>query len=399
MWGLNNSVVSITMVSRYAELGVDVHKKGIEVFKAISHSLFPYAFCNVGEDPDLPGYGLTLHTDGAGSKPVISYLLWRETGSVEGYKNLAQDVLAMNIDDVACVGAKPIRFVDYVALNKFKVPREQVLDALSLGFSECLTHLKNHGLNVRFAGGETADLPDQLRTLDISGTVLGRVKLSEAVTGANVKPSNVIVGLGSGGKTRYEKAENSGIMCNGITLARKCLLKRDYAVKYPEVCDPEAKGYYGRFDVDTYVDEEDLGMTVGEALTSPTRIFTPVLIRVLEKYGSCITGLVHNTGGGMTKCLKLGRNVHYVKDAVISIEPIFRLIQKESHEDWRSMFEDFNMGIGFEIMLDVECVDEVLSLVEGFGLKAQVLGRCEAADGRNRLTIRSPFGVFNYEGS
>ncbi|MEM1563019.1 MAG: AIR synthase related protein, partial [Candidatus Bathyarchaeia archaeon] len=318
------------MRSKYAESGVDVKKRGIECFRSILNNLFPEAFCVISEDPNLPGYGLVTHTDGAGSKPVQAYLHWKETGDIRWFKGLAQDVLAMNIDDIICVGAKPINFVDYVAINPLRVDKIGLLKILSSGFEECINILGAQGVKLLFSGGETADLPDQIRTLDIAATMNGRVSLSRVLTGEKIEPGDVIIGLRSGGKTNYERNENSGIMCNGLTLARLCLMRKDYQEKYPEILEsPDGKrSYYGRFKFDDYLDE--LGMTVGEALLSPTRLYAPVILKVMERFGEYISGLVHNTGGGLTKCLRIGRNIHYIKDNLFNPDPIFILIQRES---------------------------------------------------------------------
>jgi len=380
--------------SRYAETGVDVKKRGIEVFGEIISNIFPEAFCVVTQDPDMPGYGIVTHADSAGSKPVQAYLNWRETGDLSWFKGLAQDVLAMNLDDIVCVGAMPINFVDYIALNPLRLPKVELLKVLNEGFRECLELLESLGVKVYFSGGETADLPDQLRTLDISGVANGRVDLSEAITGSEIQPGDVIIGLRSGGKTKYEKRENSGIMCNGLTLARHCLLKRDYQEKYPEIMDPEGKEYYGRFRVEDYVDE--LGMTVGEALTSPMRFFIPVIKKILEKCRDEISGMVHNMGGGLTKGLRVGFNIKYVKDDLIEPDPIFMLIQRESGESWRAMFENYNMGVGFEIITRPEAEDEIISISESFGLQAKRIGRCERSHGKNIIVIKSRWGKFLY---
>jgi phosphoribosylformylglycinamidine cyclo-ligase len=385
------------MTSKYAEAGVDVKKKGIEVFQETVSNLFPQAFCTVTEDPDLKGYGLITHADSAGSKPVQAYLNWRETGNPNWFKGLAQDVLAMNLNDIACVGAKPVNFVDYIALNPFKVPRVQLLKTLNEGFKESLELLDKLGTKVLFSGGETADLPDQLRTFDISGVINGRVELSRAVTGADVQPGDVIIGLRSGGKTKYENKENSGIMCNGLTLARQCLLSKKYQEEYPEIGDPNGSGYYGRFETDQQPDE--LSMTIGEALLSPMRFFAPVVLKILEKHGSDITGLVHNMGGGQTKGLRIGGNINFVKDDIIEPDPIFHLIQKESGEGWKNMFEIFNMGTGFEIMAKPHATDDILSISEGYGLEAKKIGRCEKSPARNKVTLKCRWGNFTYQRS
>lgn len=382
-------------MSKYAQLGVDVKKEGIEVFQLLIDNLYPGAFSVLSQDPEFPDYVECLHTDSAGSKPVQSYLHWRETADLSWYKGLAQDIMAINLNDIACVGVSrsPV-FVDYIAINPLKLPKQGVLRILQMGFKECLDLLEKFGMRVRFAGGETADLPDQLRTLDISGIIHAKARKDEVITGQEIGEGDAIIGLRSGGKTTYEQMENSGIMCNFVTLARHCLMKRDYEIKYPEIRDPNGKEYYGRFRFDDFSDE--LGMTVGEAILSPTRFFTPVISKVLEKLRPQMKGLVHNMGGGQTKCLKLGRNVHYVKDNLPNPDPIFHLIQRESGEEWRAMYQGGNMGIGMEVIVDPQVAEDILSISEGFGLGAQVIGKCERSRGGNKLTIHSPFGKFRY---
>jgi len=382
-------------MSKYSRLGVDVEKKGIEIFQSLIDNLYPEAFSVISQDLDFPEYVECMHTDGAGSKPIQDYLHWKETGEVKWFQGLAQDILAMNIDDVACVGVlgNPV-FVDYIAINPLKLPKKDILKTLNTGFKECFDLLKRYGTPIRFAGGETADLPDQLRTLDISGTIHTRSKKNEIITGKEIKEGDVIVGLRSGGKTKYEKDENSGIMCNFITLARHCLMERDYEKKYPEIRDPSGKGYYGRFKFDEYDDE--LNMTVGEAIISPTRLFTPIISKIKTKFQPYIKGIVHNTGGGQIKCLRLGRNVHYIKNTLPDPDPIFHLIQRESKETWKNMYSGGNMGVGIEVIVSSEVAEEILDLTEGYGLEAQIIGKCDKSKEGNKLTIDSQFGKFQY---
>ncbi|MBO3769232.1 MAG: AIR synthase-related protein [Thermoproteota archaeon] len=380
------------MPSKYEELGVDVSKKGVEFLKKITDDMFPEAFCSIVKDPLNPEWGIILHTDGAGTKPVVSYLYYRETGDVRFFETLVEDIVAMNVDDAACVGGLPIAFSDYVAINPFKLSKQDLLNSLAKGFSKTFSKLRDYGINILFSGGETADLSDIVRTFDISGTVLARVELSRVITGRNISPGDIIIGLRSGGKARYEERENSGIMCNGITLARHCLLSNEYLKKYPEISSEETKGYYGRFKIDSFIDE--LSMTVGEAILSPTRIYLPIIIEILREIR--VKAMVHNTGGGLTKCLKLGRNIKYVKDNLPEPDPIFKLIQNESGEDWRNMYQNFNMGVGLEIVVEKGDEERIINISEKFGVSAQIIGRCEKSSEGNSLTIISKYGKFNY---
>ncbi len=190
-------------MSRYEELGVDIKKKGIETFKSVIENLYPDAFCVIQRDPIDPGMGLVTHTDSAGSKPIMSYINYKETGDASWFTGLAQDALAMNINDLVCVGADPVTFVDYVAFNTLLIDRIELLKALSHGFGGCLEVLSKEKTPVMFAGGETADLPDLLRTLDVCVTMFGRMPLDRVISGDKIRPGDVIIGVRSGGKIRY----------------------------------------------------------------------------------------------------------------------------------------------------------------------------------------------------
>ena len=369
-------------------------KEGIGAFKGVVDNLYPGAFCVVTRDPTDPRMGLVSHADSAGSKPILSYVCYKESGDPSWFKGLAQDAVAMNLDDIVCVAAEPVAFIDYIAYNTLHIDRVEMLAAISEGFAECFGMLEEEGTQVLFGGGETADLPDQMRTLDVCGALFGHVELEKAVTGYEISPGDVIVGLRSGGRVRYEEGENSGIMCNGLTLARNVLMSRDYLEAYPEASHPGRGRFTGRFRYDDLPD--GLGMTVGEALTAPTRIFAPIAYAVLDRVGAAVHGMVHNTGGGQTKCLSLGRDIRYVKDALVEPDPVFGLIQGEAGVDWREMYEDFNMGVGFEFIVDSEAVEEVIGTAEGFGIGVQVVGRCGRGEGENSLIIESENGKFSY---
>jgi len=184
-------------------------------------------------------------------------------------------------------------------------------------------------------------------------------------------------------------------MSNGHTLARTCLLSSSYLEKYPEISHPSRGRYTGRFELDD--EPEGLGTPVGEALLSPTRLFSPIAAAVLREVGDDVHGMVHNTGGGQTKCLRVGGGVKYVKDNLPEPDPIFHLIQRESGVEWREMYQDFNMGVGFEFIVAPECIEAARSVAEGFGLGVHLVGRCEKTGGANKLEIRGPHGDFLYE--
>ena len=380
------------MASKYEALGVDVDKKGIEALRDMTDDLFPGSFCSVVADPADLKLGIILHEDGAGSKPIVSYIYYKETGERHWFEPLAQDVIAMNVDDAVCIGANPIAFSDYVALNGIRLKKEDLLGGLARGFKKAFELLNSTGSKVLFSGGETADLPDIIKTFDVSGTVMARVYLSKVITGRAIAPGDMIVGLRSGGKATYETKENSGIMCNGISLVRHCLLNRQYLKKYPEVGTPEIKGYYGRFMLSEFLPE--LSMTIGEAILSPTRIYLPIVQEIMRQVE--VKAMVHNTGGGLTKCMRLGKRIKYVKDTLPEPDPIFKLIENESKEDPWQMCRNFNMGIGFEVIVKKGDEEEVIRAAKRFGVEAQVIGHCERSAVGNTASVTQSSGTFLY---
>lgn len=385
--------------SVYGNLGVDVHKDGIEVFRGVVSNMFPGAFCAAYKDPDLPGHACIDHPDGAGSKPVQNYLNWRVTGDLDCFWGMVHDIAAMNVDDVMCMGAKPISLTDYIAINKRTVPKKEVLQIVADELAYISDMFRKHGMDMHIAGGETADVPDQLRTLDISGNVHARVELKKAITGRRIRSGNTIVGLRSGGQASYEERENSGLMCNGITLARHCTMLPLYETRYPEIKDPEGKGYTGRFEADEYLDE--LGMTVGRAIACPTRIFAPVMKKILDHCGKSVTGIVHNTGGGQTKYNVLDRGHRYVLDNLPEPDPIFSFVQRESNATWREMHENCNMGIGIGMIFKNKRVarEAIMISQDEFNIGAQEIGHVEKTQSkreRNQVFIKSRYGEFTY---
>ncbi len=379
--------------SKYKELGVDPDKKGIEAFKSVGQELYPHAFVKM-----YKGMGdavIAQHPDGVGSKNVQRYLHFKETGDASVFEGDAQDSLEMNLGDLLCAGIEPKIFTDYVAINRFKLPKEEYLKALNSGFDKYLKFLRSNGLYFIFGGGETADLPDQLRTYDLSVTVYGESPIGAVVTGDKIVPGDSIIGIRSGGKANFEAKRNSGIMSNGLTLGRHCLMSADYNEKYPETYE-EGKEYTGKFEVNDH--SEELGMTVGEALVSPTRSFSIMIDALLKEFKGNIHGLVFNTGGGQTKCKNVGRNMQYVIDRLPEPDPIFYMIQEASGESWENMHKNFNMGIGLSAIAPAEAEGEMIDFVNDMFMDngALSIGYTAESDGTNRVKVKSRFGEFNY---
>jgi phosphoribosylformylglycinamidine cyclo-ligase len=381
--------------SRYRELGVDPLKVGVDVFRGSVSPVYSHAFCDIFLDPDIPGYGFVHHTDGAGSKPVQNYLNWRETDNLEAFRGVAQDTLAMNLGDIFCVGIPTsCSFADYVTINGFPVPKKEFLAILSDDFKRLFEMLASEGIKIIFTGGETADLPDQLRTFDVGGSICARYRLDSLITGEDIAPGDAIVGISSGGIARYEREPPGPGMCNGYTLLRHCLMSPAMSDKYPEILQP-GKDYYGPFSPTDEVD--GIEGTIGEEITRPARIFAPVFRGVIGNFGNAVHGIVFNTGGGHTKCLRIGEGIRYVKDDLPEPDEIFKLAQRHGRVPWREMHVDFNMGVGAEVITDPGAAQELSSYIaEAFFIDADRIGECRRAVGKNKVRLETQYGNFNF---
>ncbi len=389
-------------MDRYQARGVSARKE--EVHAAIRGSdpgLFPGAFCKLV--PDVltgdPAWCLAMHADGAGTKAALAYLVWRETGDAQVFRGLAQDALVMNVDDLLCVGALgPFVLSNTIGRNARRVPGE-VLAELIAGYDEQAQRFTEWGLQVLPTGGETADLGDLVATLVVDATVTSRLRRADVIANDRARPGHLIYGLASFGQTAYEAAYNSGIGCNGLTSARHDLLHRDYAQRYPETCDaqsPAALRYAGPFHVQDALPGTLL--TVGQALLSPTRTYAPVLRALLAGHRDQVSALIHCTGGGQTKCLRVGQGLHYVKDALFPLPPLFQTIKDVSGTSWREMYQVFNMGHRFEVIGPPSLQAPLEAICRGFNLEMRVVGHCEAASDppRNEVTLHTPGGVEHY---
>ncbi len=379
------------MSEAYAGRGVSSSKAEVRRAAAALPSDGPdQTFCRLLPDylAGSPDHYMALHADTAGSKPVLAYLYWRETGDLSVWPGLVQDALVMNTDDLACVGLTT-GFLCSATLsrNRYLVPASVVETLIAAG-GQFIAWLKGLGIEAWHAGGETADVGDIVRTVDIGYTVAGRLLRHELV---RIEPQagDVIVGLASFGQTTYEDRPNSGIGCNGLTSARHDLLSRHYADYFPESFDPLLPAhlaYVGRWRLGDR--PEAGGPTVAELLLSPTRTYLPVLRPILAAHRDRIRGIVHCTGGGQTKCLRyLPAGLHAVKDALFEPPLVFRLIQQALPTPWREMYQTFNMGCRLEIYTDASTAEALIALCAGFKLEARVVGRFEACAGPPRLTI------------
>ncbi|CAM4290004.1 AIR synthase related protein [Gillisia limnaea] len=385
---------------RYAGRGVSAGKEDVHnAIKNVDKGLFPKAFCKIVPDY-LTGdedYCLIMHADGAGTKSSLAYMYWKETGDVSVWKGIAQDALIMNIDDLLCVGATDnILLSSTIGRNKNLITGEVISEIIN-GTEELLADLKQHGVEIHSTGGETADVGDLVRTIIVDSTVTARMKKSEVIDNANIKPGNVIVGLASFGQATYEKEYNGGMGSNGLTSARHDVFSKVLAEKYPESFDnsiPEDLIYSGSKKLTDKVENSPLD--AGKLVLSPTRTYAPIIKKILKRFSNKeINGMVHCSGGAQTKILHFIDDLHIIKDDLFEVPPLFKLIQEESKTDWKEMYQVFNMGHRMELYVDENIADEIINISRSFNVDAKIIGRVEASESK-KLTIRSEFGEFTY---
>lgn len=385
---------------RYAQRGVSSAKTEVhQAIKKVDKGLFPGAFCKIVPDY-LTGSGehcLVMHADGAGTKSSLAYMYWRETGDLSVWKGIAQDALIMNIDDLLCVGAVDnILLSSTIGRNKNLIPGE-VLSAIIQGTQELVDELSAQGVTIHATGGETADVGDLVRTIIVDSTVTARLKRSEVIDNANIKPGNVIVGLASFGQATYEHEYNGGMGSNGLTSARHDVFNKTLAHRYPESYDaavPEELVYSGSKNLTDVI--EGAPLDAGKLVLSPTRTYAPVVKAIFERLGrASINGMVHCSGGAQTKILHFLSGGHVVKDNLFPTPPLFELIQKESQTPWKEMYQVFNMGHRMEFYLDAQFAEQIIDIAAEFNIQARVVGRVLESEQKG-LTIVSEHGSFDY---
>ena len=383
---------------RYMARGVSAAKEDVHAaIKNIDKGIFPKAFCKI--IPDIlggdPEYCNIMHADGAGTKSSLAYAYWKETGDLSVWKGIAQDALIMNTDDLLCVGAVDnILVSSTIGRNKMLIPGE-VISAIINGTDELLAELRAMGVGIYATGGETADVGDLVRTIIVDSTVTCRMKRSDVIDNANIRPGDVIVGLASFGQATYEKEYNGGMGSNGLTSARHDVFSKYLAEKYPETYDhavPEELVYSGKYKLS---DMAAVGTNIGKLVLSPTRTYAPVVKRLLDELRPRIHGMVHCTGGAQTKVLHfVGDNCRVIKDNMFPVPPLFRIIAEESGADWSEMYKVFNCGHRLEVYVCPEDAEKVIAISKNFNIDAQVVGHIE--EGPKSLTIKSEYGTFNY---
>ena len=380
-------------MSLYSQRGVSAQKE--EVHKAtekLDKGLYPHAFCKIY--PDFLGNDANwvnlMHADGAGTKSILAYLYWKETGDISVWKGIAQDAVVMNIDDLLCVGIHDnLLFSSTIDRNKRLIPGE-ILETIINGTQEFFEELKKYGVNIHYLGGETADVGDVVRTIAVNGTMTARWPKDKIISNEKITSGDVIVGFESFGQAVYETEYNSGIGSNGLTSARHDALHKTYASGFPESFDTglnEKVVYIGPNKMtDTVSIPGFPDSNIGHLLLSATRTYAPLMKVLLEEHFDAIHGLVHSSGGGQTKCMKyLPGNFRVIKDQLFDAPKIFQLIQEASGSDNREMYQVFNMGQRLEAFTDAKYAENMIAVAKSFGINARVIGRVEANESKELI--------------
>ena len=387
--------------ARYAARGVSAGKEEVHAAIAgIDKGLFPKAFCKVVPD-DLSGseeHCLVMHADGAGTKSSLAYMYWKETGDLSVWRGIAQDALIMNVDDLLCVGCTgPIMVSSTIGRNKHVIPGEVIKEVIQ-GTESLLEELRAQGLDIRSTGGETADVGDLVRTIIVDSTVVARMRRSDVIDNANIQAGDVVVGLASDGQAHYEGAFNGGMGSNGLTSARHDVFHHGLAQRYPESFDPQTP--------DALVYSGNLGLTdavpgvpldAGQLVLSATRTYAPIIQRFLADHRHDVHGMVHCSGGAQTKVLHfLGDNLHVIKDNMMDVPVLFQTIQAQSGTSWEEMYKVFNMGHRMEVYTNEDAAKALIDISESLGVKAQIVGRVAAHEGKPAVSVHGPEGIHRY---
>jgi phosphoribosylformylglycinamidine cyclo-ligase len=314
----------------YAKAGVDIESKS----RAIASLVDQLKYRRKGKGRmieakgqfagliDFGDYALTLATDGVGTKLLVAEAL-------DKWDTVGIDCMAMNVNDTICVGAEPLSFVDYIAIDR---PDSRVTEEIGVGLEKAAKMA-----NVDIVGGEIAVLPDIVKGVDLSGTCLGFVAKERIVDGSAVRIGDAIIGLPS-----------SGLHSNGFTLARKIIEvnKISYDRQYKE-----------------------LGKSIGEEMLTPTFIYVRQVMKLLKKHE--VSGMVDVTGGGLSNFVRLKKNVRFDITDPLSPQPIFGLLAELGNVAPKEMYQTFNMGMGFAVV----CRDNIAKdAAKTLGKGARIVG-------------------------
>ncbi len=382
-------------MSLYSQRGVSAQKEDVHLAtKILDKGLYPHAFCKlfpdilVGDDKWVNA----MHADGAGTKSILAYLYWKETGDITVWQGIAQDAIVMNLDDLLCTGITDnILFSSTIDRNKRIIPAE-VLTAIIEATQHFFETMSSYGVHIHYLGGETADVGDVVRTIAVNGTMTARWPKDKLITNDLIGAGDVIVGFSSSGSCTYDPVYNSGIGSNGLTSARHDVLSPEYR-KQEDTYDPGLPGsvtYIGKHKLTDQVSIPENGQTIeaGKLLLSPTRTYAPLVRDMLAQHFGEIHGMIHCSGGGQTKCLKyLPGNYRIVKDNLFEPPVIFNMISEASGSDDREMYQVFNMGHRLEVFTTAKAAKDLIKIADNYGIGAKVVGRVEDGE-RKELVLK-----------
>ena len=388
------------MSDAYKSRGVSSSKEEVHsAVRVLGKGVFSGAFCKLIEDPaGDKDYCVAMHADGAGTKAALAYIKFKETGDYGAYFDIAQDSMVMNLDDLLCVGALDgFIMSNTIDRNAHRVDGHAIKSIIE-GYQSFVNLMGSYGIGINMSGGETADVGDLASTLIVNSTLYVRIKRSDVIDCNNIAPGNVIVGLSSYGQANYEKKYNAGMGSNGLTAARHLMLSHDYAAKYPETYSntiDDSKVYCGTYGVNDILPGTDV--SVVDAILSPTRTYAPIIKEILDTKRSAVHGMIHCTGGGQAKCKNFGCGIHYIKDNLFEIPPLFAAIKKNADIGDREMYQVFNMGHRMELYCSREDAQFMIDTAAKYGVEAKIVGYTEAsADGNNKVTIKDCGNTFEY---
>lgn len=374
----------------YEERGVSSGKEEVhEAASIFAPGLFKNTFCTFL--PDIAGdmnYASIMHADGSGSKVILPYLYYKETGDPKHFKTIVNDGLVMNTDDMGCSGSLDNYMISStIDRNKLNIPAE-CLQALMQGTKDFMDILSTYGVNMIHSGGETADMGDVVRSLTSNFTVFSRVKRSDIIV-IDIKPGDHVMGFPSYGICAYDDLLNSGIGSNGLTSARHDILHHQYAEKYPEVYDRENVESGNIREEIIYSGDRLITGRIADMLMHPTRTYIPFL-KEIQKANllSKVSGIIHNTGGGHSKVKKFSKYVHIHKEFTNQLPEIFTRIQSTKNTSWEEMFNVFNMGYRLEIYGQKPLLNEIQIIADDMGLSPGMFGEvCETKNEKTKVTV------------
>lgn len=365
----------------YEQLGVSASKEGVlrNVVRQLTPSWLPQAFVRVLRPiPEGPAYA--VHLDTAGTKPLLTYLWWRQHPSAEPWYWIMEDALVMNLDDLLCTGfTGPFLAGVLINRNAHVIP-DEILKYLTEGALQWMENLQKWGVAIEHAGGETADVGDIVSPVDVGAVMVSWSSHPEKeLLAVQIQEGDVLLALMNEQPVAYDSRWNSGIGTNGLTLARYVLVHPDEFQGIPGA--ELAQKPQGRWRLrDTWHPDKH---PVAEYLLTPARTYAPYLIRILRNplIRQRIHGIIHCTGGGQQKVLRWLKNtsLRIVKRARPDIPEIFLRIREEGSLSWQEMFRVFNMGWRMELYVpnDRVLLDDLIQEARNLGIRAEVRGYVE----------------------